>query len=88
MANRSISNIVRGDTFSKWRIGANVLTHDRTRLAIRELVELADRTSPLDKVLDCPCGAGRMVDLLLDWEGDRRRYHAAPARRRQEILPE
>ena len=68
MNNRSFSNIFRGDTFSKWRIGANVLTHDRTRAAIRELVELADRKSQLDKVLDCPCGAGRMVDLLLDWK--------------------
>ena len=63
-----LTDIVRGDTFSKWRIGANVVTHRRTRECIRELVLQANDISPLVNVLDCPCGAGRMVDLLLDWK--------------------
>lgn len=68
MSSTEGTNFFRGDTFTKWRIGANVITHRRTRKCIRDLVLIADRKQPLSRVLDCPCGAGRMIDLLLDWK--------------------
>lgn len=67
MSNNVILNLFRGETYSKWRIGANVVTHRRQRECIQELLGIAEKHGPMTKVLDCPAGAGRMVDLLLSW---------------------
>ncbi|MCK6370106.1 MAG: class I SAM-dependent methyltransferase [Gammaproteobacteria bacterium] len=61
-------SLFRGENFSKWRIGANVLTHRRQRSCIQALLDEAERMAPPTRVLDCPSGAGRMVDLLLRWQ--------------------
>lgn len=61
-----LKNIVfRGDTKSKWKIGANSFTHNRQRDCISNLISVAENEGPVNQVLDCPCGSGRMVDLLL-----------------------
>jgi hypothetical protein len=62
------NKIIRGNTQSKWGIGANVFTHNRQRKYIQELLKIADTEGALTNVLDCPSGSGRMVDLLLSWQ--------------------
>jgi hypothetical protein len=60
--------LFRGESKSKWLIGANVITHQRQRQCIQRLLRLAECEAPIVKVLDCPSGAGRMVDLLQSWQ--------------------
>lgn len=55
----------RGDTKSRWKIGGNAITHQLQRKCITNLIAVAEKEAPLNKVLDCPSGSGRMVDLLL-----------------------
>jgi ubiquinone/menaquinone biosynthesis C-methylase UbiE len=57
--------VFRGDTKGKWKIGANAFTHNRQRNCVSNLISIAENDRPINQVLDCPCGSGRMVDLLL-----------------------
>jgi len=59
---------IKGETQSKWGIGANLITHNRQREYTKELLKIADAEGSITKVLDCPSGSGRMVDLLLSWQ--------------------
>jgi ubiquinone/menaquinone biosynthesis C-methylase UbiE len=50
----------RNDISRKYGVGVYKLTHGRQIRCIKELISIAESDSGVAKILDCPCGAGRV----------------------------
>lgn len=52
----------------QYGVGVHCFTHERQLRFIGKLLEIAEAESPVSTVFDCPCGSGRLVDLLKRYE--------------------
>ncbi|MGH8503164.1 MAG: class I SAM-dependent methyltransferase [Gammaproteobacteria bacterium] len=82
-ANENLFRRYPNEIAKAYGVGVHRFTHDRQVRAIKDLLEVAKSHGPVVKVLDCPCGSGRISAQLANCEltcADRSEARIAKAR--------